>query len=118
MKVTKAILINETGGKENCNEVRGKSGEITCMQFMPTTYKAYAKETVGRELPPTKVNSMYISALKVEKWIRQGKTDSQILLIWNAGENAKKCGSGTNKYKVKYNSCQYVKDGLSILARI
>ena len=113
-----AIMINETQGQENCNNIKGQSGEITCLQFMPNTYKSYSRDATGRELPPTKTNAMYVASLKIEKWVRQGKTDSQILLIWNAGENAKKCGSGTNKYKVKYNSCQYVKDGLSILAKM
>lgn len=85
---------------------------------MPKTYKSYAKETVGRVIPATKTNAMYVASLKVEKWVRQGKTDSQILLTWNAGENAKKCGKGTNKQGVKYNSCKYVEKGLLALAKL
>lgn len=111
-------MLKETGGDPDCVDLKGASGEITCMQFMPTTYRAYAKETTGRVLPATRTNAEYIASLKVEQLVRKGKTDSQIFLAWNAGENAKKCGKGVNKQGVPYDSCKYVKDGLSILARL
>lgn len=50
--------------------------------------------------------------MMAEKWITQGKSPARILLSWNAGEGAKKCNKGTNKWGVKYNSCAYVEKGL------
>lgn len=111
-------MLNETGGDPNCEDLKGLSGEITCMQFMPKTYAGYSKETVGRHIPPTKTNAMYVSALKIEKWIREGKSDRDIMLMWNAGTNAKKCSKGVNKYKVKYNSCAYVEKGIALLSKL
>lgn len=60
----------------------------------------------------TLVNDTYVSAHIIQEWLDKGKSVNSILLAWNAGENAKKCGSGRNKFGVKYNSCEYVKKGL------
>lgn len=83
---------------------------------MPTTYKAYAIETLGYVPEPNRTNATYIAAMKAQQWLEQGKTNSQIFLYWNAGEGAKKCSTGTNKYGVKYDSCAYVKKGLSLIS--
>lgn len=60
----------------------------------------------------TIVNDTYVSAHIIQEWLDEGKSVNAIMLAWNAGEGAKKCGKGTNKFGVKYNSCEYVKKGL------
>jgi len=79
---------------------------------MPNTWKLFSKEVLGYEAPLTKINGLYVSVNKVQDWLDRGKTKEQIFLAWNAGEQAKKCGKGTNKFGVKYDSCSYVKKGL------
>lgn len=79
---------------------------------MPSTWKLYSTQVLGYVAPISEINDIYVSAHKVQEFLDKGKTVNQVFLSWNAGENAKKCGSGKNKYGVKYNSCEYVKKGL------
>jgi hypothetical protein len=60
----------------------------------------------------TLINDTYVSAHIIQGWLDEGQTKERILLNWNAGEGAKKCGSGYNKLKVKFNSCEYIKKGI------
>jgi len=53
--------------------------------------------------------------MKVQQWLDEGKTEKQIFLSWNAGENATKCGKGVNRYKVKYDSCSYITKAMNAL---
>lgn len=117
MQITNAIERNETGGG-NCNNVQGASKELGCHQFRESTYKQYAMETIGYVPPMTKINSKYVTAMKVQKWLDSGRTETQIFLAWNAGTNAKKCSKGTNKYGVKYDSCTYVAKGMKLLTNV
>lgn len=82
---------------------------------MPSTYAGYSKQILGYEAPVTKINARYIAARKIQEWLDDGKTPQQILLYWNAGEGAKKCSKGVNKYKVKFDSCSYVQKGMALL---
>lgn len=71
---------------------------------------------LGYVAPITKINAHYVTAMMVDEWLSEGQKPERIFLNWNAGEGAKKCASGTNRNGVKYNSCEYVKKGLSILS--
>lgn len=75
---------------------------------MPATYKAHSKEIIGYVAPLTEDNAEYVAVVRIQKLLDKGRTEHQIVLGWNAGENAKKCSKGVNKYGVKYNSCAYV----------
>lgn len=94
--------------------MKGLSGEISCSQYLPETWKLYSKEVLGYVAPVSKVNDIYISSHMIQKWLDNGKELNEILLIWNAGGNAKKCGKGVNSKKVPYNSCEYVKNGIIV----
>lgn len=79
---------------------------------MNSTWRAYSKQVLGYEAPLTPVNDIYVSTYKVQEFLNQGKTLNQIFLAWNAGEDRKKCSSGTNSLGVKFNSCEYIKNGI------
>jgi hypothetical protein len=64
---------------------------------------------IGYVAPQTKSNEEYVVAVKVQKWLDQGKSKEQIFLSWNAGERATKCSKGINKKGVPFDSCQYIK---------
>lgn len=113
--MAQVIKQNETPGIKNCNEVKGASGELGCYQLMPKTYRGYSMDVLGYVAPRSEINDKYIVASKAEEWINKGQTAQRILLSWNGGEGAKKCSSGVNKFKVKYDSCAYVTKGLAIL---
>ncbi len=99
--------------KGNCN-IKGKSGEISCSQYMPKTWQLYSKQVLGYVAPVNYTNDVYISSKKIQTWLNRGYNIKTVLLFWNAGENAKKCNRGTNSKGVKYNSCEYVKRGIKI----
>jgi len=105
------VIEKNEGAKGNCS-IKGGSGEIGCLQHMPNVWKWHSQQVLGYEAPNTYTNEVYVTASIVQGWLDEGQKIDKILLNWNAGENAKKCGSGRNKYGVKYNSCEYVKKGL------
>lgn len=109
------IKLNETKGIADCHRASGASGEKSCYQFMPKTYAGYSKEVLGYIAPLTPVNAEYVTTMKVQEWLEEGRTKEQILLAWNAGENAKKCKKGINKHGVKYDSCAYITKGLKLI---
>jgi hypothetical protein len=84
---------------------------------MPKTYANYSREILGYVATPTYTNTTYITVMKADKWIKQGKKPSQILLGWNAGEGATQCSKGINKQGIPYDSCHYVEKGLLALNR-
>ena len=83
---------------------------------MPSTWRAYSIQVLGYyEESPTPITVEYVVAHKVQKFMNKGLTHEQIALKWNAGENATKCSSGTNKWGQKYDSCGYVHSVLTNL---
>jgi len=118
--LAKAIGEAETGGRNdpynsglNPNNPGGGSGEFGRYQFMPETYKAYAKKYLGDENAQPDVanqNKIVYSFVKEKK--EAGYNPAQIASMWNAGEgrpNAyKENHQGVNKYGVQYNVPQYV----------
>jgi hypothetical protein len=108
-----SIRHNESRGNY---EAKGKSGEYGAYQYILSTFKGYSRELTGEILPFTPTNQDYVTVLKVQQWLDRGYTPQQIFLMWNAGEQAKKCSAGINRHGVRYNSCSYVKEGLRVLA--
>ena len=72
---------------------------------MPDTWKGHSKKYLGYVARPSLVNQKYVTALKVQDLLDQGKTDYQIGLIYNGGEVKEK--KGVNKWGVKYDSGAY-----------
>lgn len=79
---------------------------------MPNVYRNYSKTVLGYVAPMTPINARYITVMMAEKWITQGKSPEKVLLSWNAGEGARKCSKGRNKWGVSYDSCSYVQQGM------
>lgn len=75
---------------------------------MKSTWVSHSKEAIGYVAPLTEDNAEYVATVRIQKLLDQGRTEKQIILAWNAGENAKKCSKGVNKFGVAYNSCAYV----------
>lgn len=111
-------LVTAIGKQESNNNytARGASGEFGAYQFMPDTYKAWAKEFLGDEnAPPSMENQNKIAYSRVKSWKDQGLTPAQIAAAWNAGEgklknDAWKKNVGTNDFGVKYDTPSYVKN--------
>lgn len=103
-EIASAIEKIESKGGVYCG--RGRSGESGCYQFMPETWKRYAKEIIGYVPEQNLVNEKYVVLRKVEKWKRQGYSPKEIALLWNQG-NAGACDRGINQQGVHYDSCDY-----------
>lgn len=94
----------ESGG--NC-DVRGKSGEVGCLQFLPSTWKMWSTDVLGYTAPITKVNELYVATLKIQQWLLQGMTAEQVAVMWNSGGIKHK--KGINKYGVPYDTYAYAR---------
>lgn len=101
----------ETGGR--C-DVRGKSGEKGCLQYLDATWKAHSMLILGEVRAMEPEVERYVAVRMVERWLAQGYTKSQIPLLWNQG-NVGRCGAGVNRHGVKYDSCNYQNKVLSRL---
>lgn len=106
----------ETGGIEHCDHIKGQSGEVSCLQYMPTTWTMFSEIVLGYEPNPTKVNALYVTAAIFEKWMDEGLTPYQIALRYNGGEVKEK--KGVNKYGVKYDSGAYAQKVVATLAKL
>lgn len=81
---------------------------------MPSTWRMYSQEVYGKVVEKTPAREHYVVVTLFDRWLKEGKTEAQLALRWNAG-GAKQCSSGVNKYGVAYDSCAYVK---KVLARL
>ena len=115
--MARVIKINETGTNENCHSMKGLSGETSCWQMMPSTYRYYSIRVLGYVAEPTPINQEYVATMSIGRLAEQYPID-KVLLKWNAGENATKCSRGINSRKIAYNSCKYVQNGLQIYNRL
>jgi len=111
VNLSKAIRQHESGGDF---KIKGKSGESGGYQFMPDTWKGYAKDILGDEKAEmTPQNQNKVAYTKIKKWKDSGKNVGQIASMWNAGEgkpNAyKENWRGTNSQGVKYDTPAYAK---------
>lgn len=102
-KIAMAIKDVESGGNYNA---KGGSGETGAYQFMPSTWKQWAKQYLGNaNAPMTQANQDKVAKAKIADLVAEGYTAKQIALIWNGGEP--KVKKGTNQYGVKYDSGAY-----------
>jgi len=109
ISLAKAIRSVESGN--NLGAI-GTSGESSSYQFMPETWKAYAKEILGDEnAPMTLQNQNQVAYRKIEAWKKQGFNVGQVASMWNAGEgrpNAfKENWKGVNDKGVAYDTPAY-----------
>lgn len=101
--IAEAIKQVESGGDYNA---QGASGENGAYQFMPNTWKQWAKQWLGNEnAPMTQANQDLVAQKQIQSWLDKGYTAEQVALMWNGGEPRRK--SGTNRFGVKYDSGAY-----------
>lgn len=101
--IAAAIKKVESGGNYNA---RGGSGEFGAYQFMPDTWRGWAKTYLGNpNAPMTPQNQDAVAEAHISSLLAQGKTPEQIALIWNGGQPVRK--SGINKFGVRYDSGAY-----------
>lgn len=113
LNLAKSIKKAETGDSPDAYTQHGASGEFGAFQFMPDTYKAYAKKYLGNPAAePSVENQNKIAYSFVKEKKDAGFTPAQIASMWNAGEgkpNAYREGyTGTNKQGVHYDTPGYV----------
>jgi len=102
-KIALAIRAVESGGNY---KAKGASGESGAYQFMPSTWKGWAKTYLGdSNAPMTKENQNKVAVMKIDDYLNQGYTPRQVALAWNGGTPVEK--KGVNKYGVKYDSGAY-----------
>jgi len=102
--IVEAMVFIESGG-HGCHAV-GLSGERGCMQFMPSTWRAYSTEALGHVAPMTEASEIDVSSFMVRKWLSMGMSERDIFLTWNQG-NPGACSSGVNGHGVRFDSCAY-----------
>lgn len=104
------MALTETGGIQ----IKGVSGEYGALQYTSNTWKCISREVVGGVLPQTQGNEWYVSVLKVQSLLNEHTnwTAYEIGMVWNGslcGSEKPIAKSGTNKYKVKYNTVTHAK---------
>ncbi len=107
-----AIGKAETGGASDPYNTKGPSGEYGRYQFMPNSWKMWAKESLGNENAPMSVeNQNKVAYNKVKQWKDQGLNPAQIASKWNSGdENAYQTQTpGKNSHGVYYDTPGYTK---------
>ena len=109
--LTRAMRTIESGGNPNA---KGASGENGAYQFMPATWKAWAKQHLGDEnASMTPENQNFVAYQQVKGWKDQGLTPDQILSKWNSGGTDYAGKVGVNKMGVKYDVPAYVTRGMT-----
>ena len=107
INLVKAIGKSESGGNYNA---KGKSGEFGAYQFMPSTWKVWAKKFLGdANAQMTKENQDKVAYSQIKEWGQQGLKPSQIASMWNSGKPNWQGNVGTNKAGVQYDTPSYVK---------
>ena len=95
-------------------EAKGASGENGAYQFMPATWKGWAKQWLGdANAPMTKANQDMVAEKQIQSWLDQGYTAKEIALLWNGGSTKEK--KGVNSKGVAYDSGAYARKVLAQL---
>ncbi len=109
--IAQAIKNVESNGNYNA---RGASGEFGAYQFMPNTWKGWAKKYLGNEnAPMTAHNQDFVALSKISELVNLGYNPQQIALIWNGGTPTVK--KGINSKGVAYDSGAYANKVLEAL---
>lgn len=108
VNLAKSIIHVESGGDFNA---KGASGESGAAQWMPSTWKAQAKEVLGDEnaqMTPENQKAVLYSVIKKDK--DSGLNPAQIAAKWNSGSaHGWESKTGTNAEGVAYDVPAYVK---------
>ena len=131
LKIVKALALTENGGKIDVKNTKaGKTGEMkSIFQFEPTTWKAYSKQVLGKEVPLTPENESAVTYAKVSEWLDKGHTPDEIASMWNAGPAESDAYTGkfsdgspskgiNKKYGVQYDVPGYVKKFNDYLGKV
>jgi hypothetical protein len=109
--IANAIKQVESGGNYSA---KGASGENGAYQFMPATWKSWAKEFLGdANAPMSQANQDKVANAKIQSLLDQGYNAQQVALIWNGGTPTVK--KGVNSKGVAYDSGAYASKVLSVL---
>jgi len=94
-------------------KARGGSGEVGCLQFLPSTWRKWSTDVLGYVPPMTKTNELYVAVHKIQGWLDQGYSNEEIAVIWNSGGPVHKVG--VNKHGIAYNTYKYARAVLAHL---
>lgn len=105
------MALTESGGNF---DTHGKSNEYGALQYTADTWKCASKRATGEVLKQNQANEWYVSVLTVQRLLDEHPTYTayEIGMIWNGslcGSEKPIAKSGTNKYKVKYNTVTHAK---------
>lgn len=110
--LAKAIRQHESGGNY---KAKGGSGEFGAYQFMPSTWKSWAKQYLGdSNAKMDEINQNKVAYYKILELKNKGYNPGQIASIWNSGKPDWKGKVGVNKYGAKYNVPKYVQNVYSL----
>lgn len=115
IKIAEVIKQKETRG--NCN-AKGASGEIGCMQYLPSTWNSLTKKYYGEVKGYSTTTEDFITYKQIEELQLKNIPINKIFQYHNQGTYTKPCIRGVNKWGVKYDSCAYVKDAMRIYESI
>ena len=106
--VTLAKAIRQVESSNNYNS-KGASGESGAYQFMPSSWKEWAKKYLGNEnAEMSSVNQDKVAYYRIKELKDAGNSPSQVASIWNSGSPVWEGKIGTNSKGVKYNVPAYV----------
>ena len=110
--LAKAIRQHESGGNY---QAKGGSGEFGAYQFMPATWRGWAKKYLGNAgAKMTRINQNKVAYYRIKEWKDAGYNPGQIASLWNSGSPQWQGKIGINKYGIKYNVPRYVKNVYSL----
>jgi len=105
-QIAMAIKQQESGGNYGA---RGASTENGAYQFMPATWKEWAKKWLGNpNAPMTSNNQDKVAISQIKEWQSQGYNAQQIASMWNSGSPNWEGKTGKNSYGVPYDVPAYV----------
>lgn len=114
--IMQAIRTVESGGNYSA---AGASGEFGAYQFMPDTWRKWARVHLNNEdAPLTPENQDAVAHAKIKEWVDDGFNPSDIFALWNSGTASWEGKIGKNAAGVMYNVPRYVVKGLTVLADI
>lgn len=92
-------------------DLKGKSGEQGCLQYMPQTWRWLSQKHIGYVAPQSQVNELYVAILEIQTQLNRGLNEHTIFLKWNGGDGRIK--SGYNKLGVWYDTGHYAQKALA-----
>lgn len=114
-KIVETIKQKETRGR--CN-AKGGSGEFSCWQIMPPTWRSLTKKHLGEVKGYSTTTAELVVYKEIQDLQLKKLTPKQIFQIWNQGTYKKPCVRGVNSWGVRYDSCQYVKESMAIYNKL